>query len=49
MPHIVIEHSSDIHSDSIPEIYSAIKAIMPSIVGANFDPEQCKFRAQAFD
>ena len=49
MPHIIIEHSSDISSNSVTELYSAIQNIMASITEGNFDPDQCKCRSHSFD
>ena len=49
MPHIIIEHSSDIKSSSIKKLYSGIQEIMASITEGNFDPDQCKCRNFAFD
>lgn len=49
MPHLVIEHSSDIKKSSIRALERDIQNIMASITEGNFDPDQCKARSFSFD
>ncbi len=49
MPHVIIEHSSDISKNSIIPIGKAIQDIMLSITEGKFDPDQCKVRGHSFD
>lgn len=49
MPHIIIEHSVNISSDTVNKLFSEIQNIMSSIKEGNFDLEQCKARATSFD
>ncbi len=49
MPHIIIEHSSDINSNKIVEIEKTIQSLMPNIEGGNLDPNQCKARSFSFN
>jgi 5-carboxymethyl-2-hydroxymuconate isomerase len=49
MPHIIIEHSSDIVKSNIRIINSEILQIMKSITDGNFDIDQCKIRSFIFD
>ena len=49
MPHIILEHSSDIPSVSVKSLQIEIQNIAASITEGNFDAEQCKARAFAFD
>ena len=48
MPHIIIEHSKNIFEKESLEIGREIQKIMSSIVEGNFDPNQCKIRAIAY-
>lgn len=48
MPHLIIEHSSNIKSRSIAALEHQIQNIMGGVEG-NFDPDQCKCRSFAFD
>lgn len=49
MPHLIIEHSSDIKSSQIINLQKQIQDVMASVVEGNFDPDQCKCRAYSFD
>lgn len=49
MPHIVIEHSSNISKNSISDLQIEIQNIMASIHEGNFDADQCKVRSHVFD
>lgn len=49
MPHLIIEHSSDIKKSSIKTLGYTIQSIMASITEGNFDPDQCKVRNFSFD
>lgn len=49
MPHLIIEHSSDIKKSSIKSLHQEIQNIMASITEGNFDPDQCKARSFSFD
>ena len=49
MPHIIIEHSSDISKNSILDLQKEIQNILASITEGNFDIDQCKARNHAFD
>ncbi len=48
MPHLIIEHSSNIPSDSIFVLQRNIQKIMHLREG-NFDADQCKCRSFSFD
>jgi 5-carboxymethyl-2-hydroxymuconate isomerase len=48
MPHLIIEHSANISKSSITDLQKNILNIMTSVEG-NFDADQCKARALAFD
>lgn len=48
MPHLIIEHSSDIKSSSIKNLCVEIQNIMAGVEG-NFDKDQCKCRTHSFD
>jgi 5-carboxymethyl-2-hydroxymuconate isomerase len=48
MPHLIIEHSSDISSSSVISLQKNILKAMPSLEGS-FDPDQCKCRIFSFD
>ena len=49
MPHLIVEHSSDIRPSQIKILQTKIQDIMPSIAEGNFDPDQCKCRSFSFD
>ncbi len=49
MPHIIIEHSSDINNDLILKIQNGTQATLSSVKEGNFDLEQCKVRSHAFE
>jgi 5-carboxymethyl-2-hydroxymuconate isomerase len=49
MPHIIVEHSSDISSPKIISFLPEIQKIMSDCKDGNFDLEQCKARSIAFD
>lgn len=49
MPHLIIEHSSDIQCPFISSLYRDIQEIMLSIKEGDFDPDQCKARVCSFD
>jgi len=49
MPHLIIEHSSDIKKSAIKTLGSEVQSIMASITEGNFDPDQCKVRDYSFD
>jgi 5-carboxymethyl-2-hydroxymuconate isomerase len=49
MPHLIVEHSSDIKSTQIKNLQNKVLEIMPTISGGNFDPDQCKCRSHSFD
>ena len=48
MPHIIIEHSTNIFEKESLEIGREIQKIMSSISEGNFDPDHCKIRAIAY-
>ncbi|MES2961776.1 MAG: hypothetical protein V4694_05275 [Pseudomonadota bacterium] len=48
MPHLIIEHSANISKSSITNLQKNIQNIMGTVEG-NFDPDQCKTRAVAYD
>lgn len=48
MPHLIIEHSSNIQSNSIRSLQRSIQDIMDNSEG-NFDSDQCKTRALSFN
>jgi 5-carboxymethyl-2-hydroxymuconate isomerase len=48
MPHIIIEHSKNIFEQETLKIGREIQKIMSSISEGNFDPDQCKIRAIAY-
>lgn len=48
MPHLIIEHSANISKSSITNLQKNILNIMSDVEG-NFDADQCKARALAFD
>ncbi len=47
MPHIIVEHSADI--SHISKLQKELPNILASITEGNFDADQCKCRAFAFD
>jgi len=49
MPHLIIEHSSDIKKSTIIALATEVQGIMASITEGNFDPDQCKVRSFSFD
>jgi 5-carboxymethyl-2-hydroxymuconate isomerase len=49
MPHLIVEHSSDIRLQQIKILQTKIQDIMPSVAEGNFDPDQCKCRSLSFD
>ena len=49
MPHLVIEHSSNIKKSAILALQTGVQEIMLSIPEGNFDPDQCKCRSHSFD
>ena len=49
MPHIIVEHSTDISANLVNKLFPEIQKIMSSIKEGNFDLEQCKARAVSFD
>ena len=49
MPHLIIEHSSNIKKSAIHSLEKEIQNIMTSIAEGNFDPDQCKARSFSFD
>jgi 5-carboxymethyl-2-hydroxymuconate isomerase len=49
MPHLIIEHSSDIKKSHIKSLQVEVQNIMASITEGNFDPDQCKCRSLSFD
>lgn len=49
MPHLIIEHSSDIKKSTITALATEVQDIMASITEGNFDPDQCKVRNFSFD
>jgi 5-carboxymethyl-2-hydroxymuconate isomerase len=49
MPHLVIEHSTNIKKSSIKILETEVQNIMESVVEGNFDPDQCKTRSFSFD
>ena len=49
MPHLIIEHSSNIKKSAIHSLEKEIQNIMAAIVEGNFDPDQCKARSHSFD
>jgi len=49
MPHLIIEHSSDIKKSSIKSLGYAVQDIMALVTEGNFDPDQCKVRSHSFD
>jgi len=48
MPHIIVEHSSDISSSSVNNFLSEIQKILVSVHEGNFALEGCKSRAISF-
>ena len=48
MPHLIIEHSSDIKNSAIKILEKTVQEIMLSIPEGNFDPDQCKCRVFSF-
>lgn len=48
MPHIIIEHSSDIAKNSINHLGQEIQNTMAGLEG-NFNADQCKYRSFSFD
>ena len=48
MPHLVIEHSSNIKKNSAKILQREIQNIMSTVEG-NFDADQCKARSFSFD
>ncbi len=48
MPHLTIEHSSDIQKNSVKILQTEIQNIMSGVEG-NFDADQCKARSFSFD
>jgi 5-carboxymethyl-2-hydroxymuconate isomerase len=49
MPHLIIEHSSNIKKSAIRTLEKEVQNILASIVEGNFDPDQCKARSHSFD
>ena len=49
MPHLIVEHSSDIKSTQIKNLQTKIQDVMSSVTEGNFDPDQCKCRSISFD
>lgn len=49
MPHIIIEHSTNISQNTIISLQKEILNNMPSISGANFALDQCKARSFSFN
>jgi len=49
MPHLIIEHSSNIKKSAIKLLEKSVQEIMPTIAEGNFDPDQCKCRSFSFD
>ncbi len=49
MPHVIIEHSSNIPKILVKSLQAEIQNIMTSIVEGNFDADQCKARSFGFD
>lgn len=49
MPHIIIEHSSDISSDATNNFLPEIQKTIALVKEGNFDLEACKARAISFD
>ncbi len=49
MPHLIIEHSSDINSQEIKKFQITIQDVMASVTEGNFDPDHCKARSFSFD
>lgn len=49
MPHLIIEHSSDIKKSSIKSLEQGLQDVMAAITEGNFDPDQCKARSFSFD
>ena len=48
MPHLIIEHSSNIKQASVKILEQEIQEIMNGVEG-NFDADQCKCRSLSFD
>jgi len=48
MPHLIIEHSSDISQPLITNLQKNIQNILPLLEG-DFDPDQCSCRSFYFD
>jgi 5-carboxymethyl-2-hydroxymuconate isomerase len=49
MPHLIIEHSSDIKKSTIKALETEVQNIMLSLVEGSLDPDQCKCRSFSFD
>ncbi len=49
MPHIIIEHSSDISSENTYNFLPEIQKTVASVKEGNFDLEACKARAHSFE
>ena len=49
MPHIIIEHSSNISKSSVQSLQKDIQNIMQEIAQGNFEVNQCKCRSFSFD
>ena len=49
MPHLIIEHSSDINKNSIKTLAYAVHNILDSITEGNFKSDECKVRFHSFD
>lgn len=49
MPHLIVEHSSDIRLQQIKNLQVKIQDIMASVTEGNFDPDQCKARSFSSD